>query len=448
MSENIAAIATGLTNAALGIIRISGATCINEINKIFSKDLTKYNKTSLIHGYIKADDKVLDEVMLSLYLAPKSFTGEDLIEITTHGGTLLIQEVLSLILSLDIRLAEPGEFSKRAYLNQKMDLIQAESIIELIDAETNTALDIARNGLLKKTSELLNKPLEILLDTLTKLEAFIDYPDYEFEAKDFIDMERVYFNLSEVDNILKAIIKKSDKTYTLASGIKVAIVGKPNVGKSSLLNALVEKKKAIVTDIEGTTRDAIEASIIYNNIKITFIDTAGIRNTTDKIEQIGVKISKASIKEADVVLLLLDNSREFSENDQELLKLIKNKNHLVIVNKTDLANKLVIPSYIKYIKIAAKKNKGIRELKEKIISFYNIDNDSTNLVGLFSVRQISSIKKVSKDISNVIKDLTNGYYEVITQGIRQVYENLLLITGKVYNQDIEKNIFKKFCLGK
>ena len=445
MIDNIAAIATPLSNAALGIIRVSGDSVISEISKIFSKDLSNCKGSTLVHGFIKNNDKVVDEVVLAIYLNPKSFTGEDLIEITTHGGILVMNEVLELILTLNIRLAEPGEFSKRAYLNQKIDLIQAEAIMDLINAESKIALDITRNGLLKKTSLLLDKPIKIILDLVTEMELYIDYPDYEPE--EYLTKGRTAETIYAALQLLKEIISTSKKTYVLNKGISIAIVGKPNVGKSSLLNLLVGEQKAIVTDIAGTTRDAIEASIIYKNIKLNFIDTAGLRNTKNKIEKIGVEITQKHIKSADLIIVVLDNNSIISKDEETLIKSLKNRNYIIVANKIDLAAKLD-KSLFDIHPISVKKNKGIDELKEKIISLVNINNNTNDLVGLFSLRQVSEIKKVYRDLNHILKTFDDSFFEEVAQGLRQVYENLLLITGKVYNQDIEKNIFKNFCLGK
>ncbi len=338
--ENIAAIATAFGTAGISVIRISGDTAISEFNKIFKgKDLTKVKSHTVHYGHVLNEDRsILDEVMVTVMKAPRSFTAENTVEVSTHGGILITQKVLDRILDMDIRLAEPGEFSERAYLNGRIDLVEAESIMDLIHAKSEKALKIANLGVQKETSKLIRNLRSKLLTIIAQIEVNIDYPEYD----DAIIMSKEIIKPKTEELILEIndLLKESEKNQLIRDGVKTAIVGKPNVGKSSLLNALLNEEKAIVTDIEGTTRDTIEAYINVSGVTLKLIDTAGIRETEDVVEKIGVNRSKKAISEAELVLLVLDQSKAISKEDKDLLDLTKDKKRLIIANKSDLPKAL------------------------------------------------------------------------------------------------------------
>lgn len=326
MSENIAAIATPFGTGGISVIRISGKTAISEFNRIFKgPDLTKAKSHTVKYGHvISLDGNILDEVMVSVFRAPRSFTAEDTVEVATHGGVLVTQSVLNEILKLDVRAAMPGEFTQRAFLNGRIDLVEAESVMDLIEAQNESALKIANLGLSKKTSTLVEDLLNEVLDLIAKIEVNIDYPEYD----DAVEMTNEIIRPVAIDLIKKfeKLIYHSQRNKLIKDGIDTAIIGRPNVGKSSLLNALIEEDKAIVTDISGTTRDLIEARLNLGGITLNLIDTAGIRKTDDIVESIGIDRSIEAIKRAQLVLLVLDQSNKLTKEDKELLELTKDKN--------------------------------------------------------------------------------------------------------------------------
>lgn len=452
--DNIAAIATPSGIGAIALIRLSGKTVIEEFNKIFKgSDLTKKDKNTFTYGkIIDKSGNVVDDVIAMVYHAPNSFTGENSVEITTHGGFFIPEKVLeTIILNTNIRKAEPGEFSKRAYLNGKLDLIQAEAIMTLISAQSDIELKIARSALSLKTSNKVQKIADKLLHLTSTLEYEIDYPDDDAGIKP-LTKENLITELTSINKSLNIAINDANSARLVTSGIKIAIVGKPNVGKSSLLNALLKEKRAIVSDIPGTTRDLITQDFLINGIKVKLIDTAGIRKTSDTIEKIGVSLSKKTIKLADIVIVVLEGNKKLSEDDYTLLKLTNKIPRIVCLNKTDLKvleenKKLKLENIIE---ISSLKRKGIKQLEDKILEILNIDTTPKNdYAYLFTGRQITSLKVIVQDINNIIKELkTNITSDLAQILIQKTYTNLLEIIGLRYNNDIESYIFKSFCVGK
>ncbi|MBO8427344.1 MAG: tRNA uridine-5-carboxymethylaminomethyl(34) synthesis GTPase MnmE [Firmicutes bacterium] len=442
MLDTIVALATPPLRSALGIVRFSGEDCFTIVSNFFSKDLTKYDKNSIIHGFIKDKDIVVDEVVLLLYKAPSSFTGENSIEIISHGSPLIFNKIISLALSFGARMAERGEYSSRAYLNGKLDLIQAENINDLINAETEESKNISMNALLGKTSKLIFPLKKELGDLLANIEANIDYSEYT----DIIDIDLV-----KITEICKVLIKKIDiliengeKGKIIKDGINIALVGKPNVGKSSLLNALINEDKAIVTNIKGTTRDVVEGKINLNGIIINLYDTAGIRETNNEIENIGINKSKDVINKADIVIALFDNEN-FDEEDKEILNLTKNKKRIIVYNKMDKQNynKKDEAIYISAL------NKEVSPLTNKIMELLGLTNENFSNPSLANEREIGLLKNAKEEL-NVALSLSkdNTSIDIVTEHIKRAYLKILSITGEDYDFDMAKEIFSRFCLGK
>ena len=446
MFEPICAICTPYGSSAISIIRCSGSNTIELVNNIFKgKDLTKLEGNTISYGHIYDKDEVIDEVMVSLFKGPKSFTGEDSIEINCHGGIYVTNRVLKTLLNNGFRMAEPGEFSKRAFLNGRIDLVQAESIMDMVSAKNKLALGIANNGISKRTSNMINNLEQELLDILVDIEVNIDYPEYT----DIPEIE--YNNLnSRIDNVVKKmdrILEKSSSGKLIREGVKTVIVGKPNVGKSSLLNVLLDEEKAIVSDIEGTTRDYIEGCLNLGGITLNLIDTAGIRKTSDEIETIGVERSLSKINEAELVLVLLDNSRALTDLDLEILDKTKDKKRIIIMNKTDLESK---NDYKADIYMSINDNKGIEELEDKILNILNL-NDFNVLDSnyLSNVRHISLLEQARNSLLEAKVAISNMLeVDMISIDIKNALDSILEIVGKSNTELVIDRLFSRFCLGK
>ncbi|MBR1817746.1 MAG: tRNA uridine-5-carboxymethylaminomethyl(34) synthesis GTPase MnmE, partial [Bacilli bacterium] len=391
MNHTIAAISTNnLGIGAINIIRLSGDEAISIVSEIFTNKKFKEADTHTIHyGYIKDKEKVLDEVLVTLMRAPRTYTKEDIVEINCHGGYASTNAILELLLKKGAVLAEPGEFTKRAFLNGRINLLEAESIEDLIEAKSSSASTMALNGVRGKTTKLIQNLREEIVRLLSNIEVNIDYPEYLDELQ--ITKENITPVLTNIKKKLTKIVEEAENGKYIKNGIQIAIIGRPNVGKSSLLNTLLEEEKAIVTDISGTTRDIVEGSIFYKGIEYHFIDTAGIRETEDIVEKIGVEKSKEMIEKADITILVFNASEELTKNDKELLTLIQNKKALIFVNKTDLEIKLSTPDMDKTIILGSTlTGKGIEELKEEILKSLALNDLSTkNLTYLSNARQVS-----------------------------------------------------------
>lgn len=446
MSDTIAAISTAFGTAGIAVIRISGEEAISKFNNIFKgRDLTKVKSHTVWYGHILNEDcSYLDEVMATVLKGPRSFTAEDMVEVSTHGGILIVQKALERILSQDIRLAEPGEFSERAYLNGRIDLVEAESIMDLIHAKSEQALKIANLGVQKETSYMIRKLRDELLKIIAQIEVNIDYPEYD----DAVVMSKEIIK-PETEKLLKTIheiMRESRKNQMIREGVKTAIIGRPNVGKSSLLNALLNEEKAIVTEIEGTTRDTIEAQVNIRGVALILVDTAGIRKTEDMVEQMGIDRSKKAINEAELVLLVLDQSKALTEDDKQLLSLTENKRRLVIGNKADLPASMHIES----IPVSALNKSGLSRLEEAILETLSLsDIESRNYNYLSNVRHIMKVKEAKISLLNVLqaieKDMPIDVYAI---DLTQAWKSLGEILGEYYQDDLLDELFSKFCLGK
>ena len=437
--DTIAAIATPLGTGGVGVIRISGDTSFDIIKKIYSKQNLTAGRIS--HGWIVDNGKKIDEVIILPFKNPNSYTGEDVIEIHCHGGMNVVRNILDLVLKNGARTAERGEFTKRAFLNKKMDLSQAEAVADLIHAKTrNFAIQSAKNlsGVLgEKISEIKKQ----IFETLSKIIAGIDFPEDVAEPEYSYLISSFENSLKEIDEILSCA-KTSD---ILRQGVKIAIVGKPNVGKSSLFNKLLNVERAIVTDIAGTTRDVIKENLDWD-VAITLIDTAGIRESDEvgKVEEIGIEYSKQSADEADLVLFIYDASRGMNDEDKAILDLIKNKTHLIIANKCDLIQNKIENA----INISVETGLGIEDLKNKIKEIvYNFSSDDTEFIT--NKRQQDCLEKCRESLTNALNAAKiNELQDLISIDLKSALLYLDEITGEVITDEILENIFSHFCIGK
>ena len=450
MNDTIAAISTTLGVGAISIIRVSGNEAIKIVNSIFSNDLTKVESHTINYGHIINKDEIIDEVLVSIMKAPKTFTCEDVVEINCHGGIATTNKVLELLLNNGCRLAEAGEFTKRAFLNGRIDLTQAESVMDLIESKTEQTRKVAIKGLNGKVSNMIRTLRQEILELLASIEVNIDYPEYE--DIEVITNEKIIPNIKSIKNKLNKIIEESENGRILTSGIKTIIVGKPNVGKSSILNKLLDEDKAIVTDIEGTTRDTVEGNITISGVSLNLIDTAGIRETNDLVESIGVEKSISLINEADLVIIVLNNNEELTDEDYKVLEIAKDKKVIVVINKNDLDKKINEKNinYENIIYTNTKDQNGIDSLKEKIIELFKLNeltqNDNTFLT---NVRQISLAKESLSILDEVEKGIKNEIpIDMIEIDIKRSWEKLGEIIGETYTEELIDQLFSQFCLGK
>ena len=441
MFETIVALATAPLKSALSIVRLSGDDCFFVVNKIFSKDLTKYTKNSIIHGQIIDGTETVDDVVLLLYIAPHSFTGENSVEIISHGSPIIFNKIIDLCIKSGARLATGGEFSSRAYFHGKMNLMEAESINDLINAESEESKKISMMALEGKTS-LLIEPIKTKLgDLLSNIEVNIDYPEYlDIEEA---NNEKIVEFCRDILKYIDELIKNGNKGNIIKDGIKVAIVGKPNVGKSSILNALLNEEKAIVTNIKGTTRDIVEGKINLNGVIINLFDTAGIRESSNVVEEIGIKKSIEKLNDSDIVLCVFDSSN-FDNEDKEILELVKNKKHIIVYNKSDLIKEKVADNlYISAL------NKDIEPLKNKILEILDLKKENYENPSIANVRELGLLKNIKEILKNVLRDTENDVpIDIINSEIKEAYLKTLSITGEDFDFDISKEIFSRFCVGK
>ena len=451
MNDTIAAISTTQGVGAISIIRVSGPNSVDIVNSIFKgKDLTKVASHTINYGHIVNNNEIIDEVLVSVMLAPKTFTVEDVVEINCHGGIATTNKVLELLLTKGARLAEPGEFTKRAFLNGRIDLTQAESVMDLINSKTDQNRKVAIKGLNGNVSNLIKVLRQEMVELLASIEVNIDYPEYE--EYEVMTNEKISPKIKEIKEKLLKIINESENGKILTTGIKTIIIGKPNVGKSSILNKLLDEDKAIVTDIEGTTRDTVEGNITINGVSLNLIDTAGIRETEDIVESIGVEKSISLVNEADLVILVLNYNEELTEEDKKILDIAKDKKVIVVINKNDL-DKKINESEIKYSNIIYTNTKsldGINSLKDKIVELFNLEelsqNDNTFLT---NVRQISLAKEAYQILEEVDKGIENQVpVDMIEIDIKRSWEKLGEIIGETYTEELIDQLFSQFCLGK
>ncbi len=451
MDKTIACISTNnIGTSAINIVRVSGPEAIEIVSKIFSNPKFKTAPTHTIHyGFIKEEEKIIDEVLVMLMRAPKTYTLEDMVEINCHGGYQTTNKILELLLKNGAELAEPGEFTKWAFLNGRISMMEAESVADLIEAKTESQSKVALNGLTGKTTELIESLREKMSTLLANIEVNIDYPEYTDEY--IVTKENITPVLTEIKNTLTEIIEESKNGLLIKNGIQIAIVGKPNVGKSSLLNALLEEEKAIVTDIEGTTRDIVEGSIIHKGIVLNFFDTAGIREAENIVEQIGVEKSKKMIEEKDMTILVVNNNEKLSEEEKKLLKEMESKEAIIFQNKIDLETKIEkINTTHPIIYGSTKTKEGIEKLKDKVIEIFGLkDMANKDLTYLSNARQISLAKLAKESIEHTIEENKKEIpIDMLAIDIQSAWENLGKMIGKYYEEELIDAIFSKFCLGK
>ena len=450
MSDTIAAISTTLGVGAISIIRISGLEAIKEVNKITKANILEKESHTITYTYIEDNNETIDEVLVTIMKAPKTFTREDIVEINCHGGIATTKKVLELLLKQNIRLAEPGEFTKRAFLNGRIDLTQAEAVMDLINVKSDTARQIAINNLKGNTTKKIRTLREKLSDILANIEVNIDYPEYQDIEE--MTVEKIKNELDNIKDELDKIIENSKNSKIIKDGINVAIIGIPNVGKSSMLNMFSGYDKAIVTDIAGTTRDVVEESIILDGIGLNLIDTAGIRQTKDIVEQIGVERSKQAVEKADLILLVLNNNEQLQKEDKELLELSKNKKRIIIINKNDLEKKIDINN-IKQEEIVTTNtlnDDGIKELKEKIKEMFNLDKIETKDYNYVSnINQLRKIEEAKNSIENIRQNIENNLpIDIIEIDLKYIWDVLGEVIGETYQEELLDNLFSKFCVGK
>ena len=451
MEDTIAAISTSLGIGAISIIRVSGPESIDIVNKIFKgKNLKEVESHTINYGHIINNDLVVDEVLVSIMKAPKTFTKEDIVEINCHGGIATTQKVLELLLNNGCRLAEAGEFTKRAFLNGRIDLVEAEGIMDLIEAKTEKSRQLAINQVAGKVSNLIRNLRNEIIEILANIEVNIDYPEYE--DIEVLTTEKIIPKINIIEEKIKKIIKESENGKLIKNGINTAIIGKPNVGKSSILNRLLNEEKAIVTNIAGTTRDIVEGQINIDGIILNVIDTAGIRKTEDIVEKIGVEKSINLINQADLVLYVLNNNEEFDQTDKEIIEKLKSKNHIIIINKNDLVsvldkNKI---SSDNIISINTINEESIDILKNKIKEMFNLEQlETEDFTYLTNARSISILNKCLESIEQVKQAIDQNLpVDIIEIDIKEIWNLLGEIIGETYQEELIDQLFSQFCLGK
>lgn len=456
--STIVSISTAPGIGGIGIIRMSGEKTFDILEKIFKPK--KYQKIEDIKGYtmkygeiIDKNNQIIDEVLVSYFKSPKSYTTEDMCEINSHGGSIVVKKILEICLENGAEMAEPGEFTKRAFLNGRIDLAQAESVIDVINAKSDRE---AKSGIKQLEGSLSKEIKDIkqeIMNVLINIEVTIDYPEYDTPD---VQKNELITMLEKVNRKLNQLEESFDNGKIIKEGIKTAIIGKPNAGKSSLLNAILKEERAIVTDIEGTTRDTIEEFVTVKGIPIKIVDTAGIRDSKDEVEKIGIQKSIEEARNADLIIAIFDSSREITEEDVGILNIIKNKKTIILLNKADLSAKIdksdkrLTEVTQNIIKISAKNNQGIDVLYEKIAEMFSLNQiNLDNEVLITNVRHKNIISKALENVKKANEAiLADMPIDIVTIYIKEILENLGEITGEYVTEDIINEIFSKFCLGK
>ena len=436
---------------------MSGKNCFDVLQKIFKpknvQNIDDIKGYTIKYGNIVDGENIIDEVLVSYFKAPKSYTTENMCEINSHGGNIVLKKILELCLKNGAELAEPGEFTKRAFLNGRIDLLQAESVIDIINAKSDKELKTGVKQLEGFLSNEIAKIKQEILDVMVNIEVAIDYPEYDVDE---VTNKQISDMLDSVEKKLKKLENSFDNGKIIKEGIKTAIVGKPNAGKSSLLNAVLKEDRAIVTEIEGTTRDTIEEFVTINGIPLKLVDTAGIRKAKDEVEKIGISKSREIAKEADLIIAIFDSSKDLTDEDMEILNLIKGKKVIILLNKIDLnpqidendSRLLAVSQDI--IKVSALNNLGIDKLYEKVTDLFNLDQiNLDNEVLITNLRQKNLITKAIEHIQETKNTMSNNMpLDIVAISIKEILEDLGSITGDEVSEDIIDEIFSKFCLGK
>lgn len=449
--DTIVGISTTVNNGAISIIRLSGNDALDIVNKMFKgKDLTKVKTHTIHYGHIidYQTKEVIDEVLVSVFLCPKSYTKENVIEINCHGGVFVTNQVYEQALLCGARPATPGEFTKRAFLNGRIDLTKAEAVMDVIESDSKKALKIANSGLRGDIKKQIDRIREKVLNIIAIINVNIDYPEYDDVEE--LTNEVVLPQINEIKKEIETILHQSQNATILKKGIDTVIIGKPNVGKSSLLNLLLSENKAIVTNIPGTTRDIVEGRVNLSGMILNLVDTAGIRETSDIIEKIGVEKSLDKITNADLILFVFDGSKPLEEEDYRLLKLLNNRKYLKIINKNDLDLKIDSDFVQGAILINTFEQETIVKIEQAINELFKIEDISQNLNGLITnARQISKINETLKDLNEAIQTIeNNAYIDFMEISLKSAWRHLGEITGSVAEEDLLDELFSKFCLGK
>lgn len=458
LSDTIAAIATAVGESGIAVIRVSGPEAISEVSQLFKSKtkLTEAKSHTVHYGYIAdpTSGEKLEEVLVSVFRAPRSFTTEDVVEISTHGGIISVKRVMDLLLSgSSIRIAEPGEFTKRAFLNGRIDLSQAEAVIDLIRSKSDHAFSLALKQVEGLLSEQIGSLRYKLVETLAHIEVNIDYPEHDVEA---MTMSYIKNQCHDVSLGIDRLLTHAEQGRILREGITTAIVGRPNVGKSSLLNSLAHENKAIVTDIPGTTRDVIEEYVTIQNIPLKLLDTAGIRETMDLVEQIGVERSKAAVNDADLILLVLNSAESLHEDEIKLMEQLRDRQVLVLLNKVDLPQKIELDMVTKYFKaesiveLSVMTNHGLDHLEEAIANlFFGGKLESGDLTYVSNVRHIALLKKAKGSLADAYEAADSGIpIDILQIDVRLAWEQLGEVIGDSAPDALIDQIFSQFCLGK
>ena len=450
MNDTIVAISTTMGVGAISIIRLSGKEAISIVNECFKgKNLEEVPTHTINYGHIYDGEELIDEVLVSVMKGPRSFTAEDVVEINSHGGIITTNRILETMLNHGARLAEPGEFTKRAFLNGRIDLVKSEAVMDLIESKSDEARKMALSQLGGTTSTLITNFRNTLKQLLSSIEVNIDYPEYyDIEV---MTVEKIKEQVSIMKKELQELVKSSENTVTIKNGIKTVILGKPNVGKSSILNKLLEQDKAIVTDIAGTTRDIVEGEIYLDGVLLNIIDTAGIRETDDVVERIGVEKSLSMINDADLIIVVLNSNEELSDEDKEILEKTKDKTRIIVLNKNDLDKKLVIPTNLQNV-VETNTNDlgGITSLKKKIKELFNLEQIATkDYTYLANSRQISLAKQAYKNLLDAEQAIEDDQpVDMIEIDLKECFDTLGEIIGATYSEEIIDNLFENFCVGK
>ena len=451
MNDTIAAISTALGVGAISIVRLSGEDAISIVNSVFKgKDLSKVNSHTINYGFIVDKEETIDEVLVSVMKAPHTYTTEDIVEINCHGGITTTNKILEVVLKNGARLAEPGEFTKRAFLNGRIDLTKSEAVLDLLESKTDSARKLAIEQLQGKTYNMIDSFRSKIMDLISSIEVNIDYPEYyDIEV---VTIEKLKKEVTSMKEELESIIKESNNSKLIKHGIDTLIIGRPNVGKSSILNKFLDEEKAIVTDIAGTTRDIVEGQVTLNNVVLNIIDTAGIRETNDKVEKIGVEKSLSLIEKSDLVIVVLNGGEELTKEDLELLEKTKDKNPIVVINKNDLEEKINRELLKEYNIVSTNTNddNGLDPLKNKIIEMFNLEQiESKDYNYLTNVRQISLASQALEKLNDVLNSIDEGLpIDMVEIDLRSSFDLLGEIIGKTYSDAIIDNLFEKFCVGK
>ncbi|MFP4286251.1 MAG: tRNA uridine-5-carboxymethylaminomethyl(34) synthesis GTPase MnmE [Candidatus Izemoplasmataceae bacterium] len=446
--DTIAAISTALGHSAINIVRMSGNDALKIISKLFKgKDLTKVKSHTINYGKIVDQGITLDEVLVSVFKAPKTFTKEDMIEINCHGGAYVAQRILESLLNHGARLAEKGEFTERAYLNGRIDLTQAESVMDIIEARSHLSLTLANKGLDGKIYELIISLRDELLDIIAQIEVNIDYPEYDDVEE--LTLEQVVPKTKKLIERIQKILEKAHDGQVIKEGVKTAIIGRPNVGKSSLLNVLLGEERAIVTEIQGTTRDTIEGTVNIGGLMLHLIDTAGIRESDDIVEKIGIEKAKAVIQEAELILFVLNNNESLTDDDLKLLELTEHMKRIVIINKIDLESK-INKTFANSVSISALNKTNIDLLEETIKSMFL--SGSLNLEDqtyLSNTRHIAKVQQTKKALEDALESALNLMpVDMVEIDLKLAWETLGEIIGETKSTALLDELFSKFCLGK